>query len=823
MGRESLAEFILANSDQIVSEWEQFAKTRFPVASTMSLEERRDHLVLMLDAIAVDLERPQTKAEQAAKAQGTADTDANISRGAFSHGEHRAIAGYSVIELVSEFRALRASVVRLWSEAHGELDQPKAHELIRFNEALDQLLAESVRRFSEQSQQALRATEQSLRVLAESMPQIVWTTSADGLNDYFNQQWVDYTGLTLEQSYGEGWIIPFHPDDRQRAWDAWDQATKHRGTYSLECRLRRADGVYQWWLIRGVPSLGAKGEILKWLGTCTDIESIKVVEQKLQESEAKFSGIVSISADAIISIDDEQRITIFNHGAEQIFGYSQAEVIGAPLELLIPERARNIHRRQVETFASGNVIARRMGEPPTAIVGLRKNGEEFPAEASISKLQVGSNTFLTVSLRDVSERVRIDKEQQFLAEAGAVLAGSLDYEQTLATVAHLVVDDFADWCFIVIVEQDEQLRRLKVASKDPSKVEVCVLLEQMPIDRARPLLVHAVIDTKQPLLVERVTPEYLESLVHTPEYVHALSEMTPTSMMAVPLLRQEQIFGVLTFVSSGPRHYGRRDVRLAEALADRAASAIENARLYKDSIEAAQVRDQVLGFVAHDLRNPLSAITTAASVLHRIGPESERRSRKPAEMIERAAARMSRLIQDILDVSRMMGGHLSVEPQRIPTEQIVADAVEAQKPLAASAAIDVQLDLEAGIADVWADGDRVLQVFENLIGNAVKYTSPGGRITAGAASYDGEVMFWVKDTGAGIAPEELPHVFDRFWQARRARRAGAGLGLQIVKGIVEAHGGRLWVESQVGAGTTFYFTLPTAQTAGAQPTRAEVH
>ena len=131
--------------------------------------------------------------------------------------------------------------------------------------------------------------------------------------------------------------------------------------------------------------------------------------------------------------------------------------------------------------------------------------------------------------------------------------------------------------------------------------------------------------------------------------------------------------------------------------------------------------------------------------------------------------------------------------------------------------------MEPGLPDVWADRDRVLQVFENLIGNAVKFTKPGGRITAGAASRDREVLFWVADTGAGIDCEEMPHVFDRFWQAQKARRGGAGLGLQIVKGIVEAHGGRIWVESEVGVGTTFYFTLPTAETAQAQPTRSEMH
>jgi PAS domain S-box-containing protein len=670
------------------------------------------------------------------------------------------------------------------------------------------------------AEEALQTSEREFRSLAESMPQIIWATRVDGLNIYFNQQWVDYTGLTLEESHGEGWIIPVHPDDRQRVWDAWQRATQHRDSYSLECRLRRADGVYQWWLIRGVPLLGANGEILKWFGTCTDIEHIKLAEQKLKESEAKFSGIISISADAIISIDDEQRITIFNDGAEQIFGYSKTEVIGTSLGRLIPERFRRAHRQHVEKFASGDVTARRSGGRLSTIAGLRKNGEEFPAEAAISRLQVGDKTFLTVALRDVTERKRIEKEQQFLAEAGAVLAASLDYEQTLATVAHLVVRDFADWCIVEIVEQHEQIERLKVVSADLSKAKLCAVLEQLPIDRERSYFLRAVVDTKQSLIVEHVTSEQLESIAQGADHLQALRAVSPTSLMALPLLRHGQLLGVLAFLSSGSRRYGRSDLRLAEALADRAAVAIENARLYNASVEATQIRDQVLSFVAHDLRNPLGTITMQASLLQRSGAEPERRSRKPAETIQRAAARMNRLIQDILDVSRMEGGHLSVEQARVPAQQIVSDSVEAQKPLTSSASIDLQLELETGVPDVWADRDRILQVFENLIGNAVRCTKPSGRITVGAASHDGEVVFWVEDTGAGITAEEMPHVFDRFWQARKTRRTGAGLGLQIVKGIVEAHGGRIWVESKVGVGTTFLFTLPTAQAARAQSTRA---
>jgi len=589
---------------------------------------------------------------------------------------------------------------------------------------------------------ALRTSEQDFRSLAESMPQIVWVTRPDGLNIYFNQQWVTYTGLTLEESYGEGWITPFQPDDRQRAWDAWQRATRYRDTYALECRLRRADGVYQWWLIRGVPLVDANGQIIKWFGTCTDIEQLKAVEQRLKESEAKFSGIVSISADAIISIDEEQRIILFNNGAEQIFGYSKAEVIGTSLGTLIPARLREAHRRHIEGFASGDATARRMGERGTTIAGLRKNGEEFPAEAAISKLQVGGTIILTVSLRDITERTRIEKEQRFLAEAGAVLGASLDYEQTLATVAHLVVRDFADWCTIELVEDHEQAWRRKVISRDPSKADLGARLERMPIDRDRPYLTRTVFDTKQSLLIENVPADAFESAAQGSEHQRILREVNPSSLMALPLLSRGQLLGVLAFISSGgSRPYGQSDLRLAEALADRAALAIENARLYNASVRATQVRDQVLGFVAHDLRNPLSAITIQASALRRSGNEPERRSRKPVEGIQRAASRMNHLIQDILDVTRLEGGQLSVERARVPGGQLVFDAVEAQTPLAASASVNLEHDVDPAVADVWADRDRVLQVFENLIGNAVKFTNAGGRITAGAASRDGEVLF----------------------------------------------------------------------------------
>jgi signal transduction histidine kinase len=171
---------------------------------------------------------------------------------------------------------------------------------------------------------------------------------------------------------------------------------------------------------------------------------------------------------------------------------------------------------------------------------------------------------------------------------------------------------------------------------------------------------------------------------------------------------------------------------------------------------------------------------------------------------------MNRLIGDLLDVSLIEAGQLSIERARLSTGQLVADSLETQQPLASAAALEMGFDLARELPDVWGDQARLLQVLENLVGNAIKFTPPGGRITLGAGARAGEVLFWVADTGGGISPDELPHVFDRFWQARKDARKGAGLGLAITRGIVEAHGGRIWVESTLDRGSIFFFTIPQA-------------
>ena len=245
-----------------------------------------------------------------------------------------------------------------------------------------------------------------------------------------------------------------------------------------------------------------------------------------------------------------------------------------------------------------------------------------------------------------------------------------------------------------------------------------------------------------------------------------------------------------------------------EAQRRTAALAEENARLFHEAQHATRARDEMLGVVAHDLRNPLNTIVMGASTMLEMLPEQPPLLRNHAQIVRRAADRMNRLIQDLLDVRRIESGRLSIDPRPVTVALLVDETLEMLRPHAVAASLELVTDLAPELPRVLADSGRILQVFSNLVGNAIKFTPAGGRITISAMRHENEVRFEIADTGPGIPAEQLPHVFGQFWQANRGDRRGIGLGLAIAKGIVEAHGGLIWVESQVGEGSRFYFTLP---------------
>ena len=219
---------------------------------------------------------------------------------------------------------------------------------------------------------------------------------------------------------------------------------------------------------------------------------------------------------------------------------------------------------------------------------------------------------------------------------------------------------------------------------------------------------------------------------------------------------------------------------------------------------------EVLSIVSHDLRSPLATISMAASLLDDLSRSAEERSQM-VRMVKRATERMERLVRDMLEVGRLDSGRtLPIDARCADIAPVLREACEAQVPVAASGGLLIDCAVPEALPAVQVDCDRVQQVVCNLVGNAMKFTPPGGRITISARLAGGEVQVSVKDTGAGMSEEDLERIFEPYWQAQRTASLGAGLGLKIAKGIVEAHGGRIWVESAVGQGTTFHFTLPVA-------------
>lgn len=547
-----------------------------------------------------------------------------------------------------------------------------------------------------------------------------------------------------------------------------------------------------------------------------DLEAQRRADQLLRESEAKFSGILSIAADAIITVDDQQRIQHFNEGAEHIFGYAASELLGRPLDVLLPAALAASHRGHIAGFARASESARRMGDR-RQVLGRRKNGDEFPADASISKLATSQGMLFTVVLRDISEQKRIERHEHVLAESGRKLVGSIEYENVVRVVTNLAVPDIGDWCVLDVLESRDDkpsFRRLVSQVADSEQTAGLLILETHVLDEDSPSRVLDVMRTRRAELVTHVDDEWLDAR-SDPRDVDSLRSLRVRSLLIVPLQTAEHLLGAMT-VAAGEsrRRLDAADLALAQALADRAALAIDNALHHRDARRATAVRDEVLSVVSHDLRNPLSAVSMCARTLLDHPPADEAARQRLYRSTLDAADWMHRLMQDLLDAASIDAGRLSVEmePQSVP--HLLEAGVHALSRRAETDGVRLAIECDSRMPLVNADGSRVLQVLSNLIGNAIKYSARGSMVTLGATPGRNEVILWVRDHGSGIAPEHLPHLFDRFWHLRGASRThGTGLGLAIAKGIVAAHGGRIWVESTEAGGSTFYFTL--AYSAGA--------
>jgi signal transduction histidine kinase len=288
------------------------------------------------------------------------------------------------------------------------------------------------------------------------------------------------------------------------------------------------------------------------------------------------------------------------------------------------------------------------------------------------------------------------------------------------------------------------------------------------------------------------------------------------ALCAMPLIHAGETIGGLALAFSQPRAFGATDRAFTLLIAQTTAAALHRAWTYdterrkrRDAELRAQVREEVLAVVAHDLRNPLNVIVGVTQLLLEETLPAPRR-RTLLGVASRAVQQMNRLIGDLLDTVRLQAGRLALDVEDVLVQEIVRQVTETFRPTADARHIHFETVAPDTAAVVHADPLRVLQIVGNLMGNALKFTPEEGRVMLRAAPTAEKVIFQVVDTGPGIAPAQIEHLFDKFWQARQSDRRGVGLGLAIAKGLVEAHGGTIWVESRLGAGSTFSFTLPAA-------------
>lgn len=411
---------------------------------------------------------------------------------------------------------------------------------------------------------------------------------------------------------------------------------------------------------------------------------------------------------------------------------------------------------------------------------------------------------------DVTPLKHAERAQHFLAEATTALAVPLEYRETVTTLARIAVPQLADLCVIDALDEGAATM-LAVAGAEHESELARELGERAEHDPGHPCLVAQAACSGRPTLIADVAdPRWLGAALGA-AHPDRLQRAGAVSAMIVPLHARGRVIAVATLVSTTPgRRFGDDDLSLAEQLATRAALVVDNARLFDESRNATRAREELLAVVSHDLRNPLSSIALGAERLR--GAALDEGLQRTVDIIFRAARQMERLVGDLVDFEQIKLKRLRVERRAHAAASLVSEAVEHLEALAADKSVTLETDASLAV-DVLCDRERVIQVLSNILGNAVKFTPSGQGVKVVARRIGSTVRFAVIDSGPGLPSEQLAHVFDRFWQGSGSRKAGLGLGLglAIAKGIVEAHGGRIGVESAAGRGATFYFTLPIAE------------
>lgn len=532
--------------------------------------------------------------------------------------------------------------------------------------------------------------------------------------------------------------------------------------------------------------------------------------RRLRRGEARFRDLIEQNADAIVVVDQAGIVRFANPAATRLFGRDRSALVGS-------------------AFGAPIVV----GE--TSELDIAHNGTSRVAEMRVVTSEWEGERAFIASLRDITERKRSEgaarhlaeeraarhaaerseRRLRMLAELTAAFSGSLDYRTTLATIAQVCVQEFADWTVLYGREEGGEPRRLEVAHRAAAKAPLAAALRALPLGGAAANPVREVIRTGQPHVDNDFDAEALARIGLAPAEMDLIRQLGVRAVLLVPLVARGRTIGAIAFVSNDPaRRFSEDDLALARDVAWRAALALDNATLYSEATRANQAKADFLAVVSHDLRTPLNAVMGYADLLYMGVPEQLSPAvRDRIDRIRTSARHLNYLLNELLSYARLEAGREVVRPADTDPRELAREVVAMMEPLAAEHALALSLAADAAAPRVTTDPDKARQILVNLVGNAVKYT-PRGRVTVSvrpSKEAGDAVEVEVRDTGQGIAREHLDRIFEPFWQAdpsQRSRGGGTGLGLSVVRRMAHLLGARVRVESEEGAGSAFTVVFP---------------
>jgi PAS domain S-box-containing protein len=543
------------------------------------------------------------------------------------------------------------------------------------------------------------------------------------------------------------------------------------------------------------------------------VRKLRPLHREAQASEQRFRLLVEGVQDyALYLLDTQGRVASWNPGAERIKGWKAEEVLGRPItRFYTPEAvaAGDPERELARAERDGRLRAEGWR--------VRKDGTRFWGEVIYNALrdERGALKGYAKVLRDVTERRHAMRTQRLFAEAGRIFNQLLEPDRTVAELTRLLVPELADGCILFLKVPGQWLLPRAVAHASPEKERLLwELIQHHPPRPEASFGISQVVRSGRSERFEKVKDEGMERVASDEEHLRLLRRLELTSVLTVPLTVGEQTSGALVLLSSQPeRHFTVSDQVFMEELAGRLALALDNARLFQEAQQALEL----IAIASHDLGNPLNALQLLLARLRRVEPEREpQRVSEGLAAALRHAQRLGQLLHNMLDLSRLSSGKLALDVSRVDLSEVVREVVERHAEQALEAGCHVSLEVR-GEVDGWWDRLRLERVVTNLLSNALKF-GRGKPIEVVLEQVDGQARLTVRDHGMGIPLEAQRRIFERFEREKSAaRHAGFGLGLYIVRQLVEAHGGHIRVESTPGQGAAFTVELPRVPREGAEP------